>query len=184
MSVTAEFPAAECVLTRAEVEQGLDQLASGLQVLVDEFDCILLGVLNGGMFPLIHLADRLQGDFLLDYCHATRYQGGTRGNELEWLCKPGLAMEGRTVIVIDDIWDEGTTLAAVAEYCRNSGAAAVATAVLIIKERARPDNAIPPDFDAGLFVPDRYVFGCGMDLNHRWRHLAEVYALTAEGSGE
>jgi len=178
------FPPAEVVLRRADVEAGLDQLAKGLQVLIDEFDCVLLGVLNGGLYPLMRLADRLDGNFLIDCCHATRYQGGRTGGELEWLLRPSIDLKGRTVIVIDDIWDEGLTLTAVADYCAQAGAMAVATAVLLVKDRKRPAEAVPPDFDAGLSVPDRYVFGCGMDLDYRWRHLHDVYALLEDGEQE
>jgi hypoxanthine phosphoribosyltransferase len=53
----------------------------------------------------------------------------------------------------------------------------VATAVMVIKDRSR-NPAIPlPDFDTGMRVPDVYVFGCGMDLYERWRHLPAIYGL-------
>jgi hypoxanthine phosphoribosyltransferase len=174
------FPDADELLSAAEVEAGIQCLASKIQPLIETTDCLLLGVLTGGMFPLVHLAQTLNGNFLVDYCHATRYHGGTQGGELHWLQEPVLSLQGLTVIIVDDIWDEGTTLAAVADYCRQAGAAKVLTAVLLIKDRERSTRFAPPDFDAGLQVPDRYVFGCGMDLDNRWRHLSSVYALKAE----
>ncbi len=177
---SAGFPLAEQVLSSAEVQAGLAQLAGQIQPLLETTnDCLLLGVLAGGMFPLVHLAEALKGDFLVDYCHATRYRGGLQGGELSWLKKPQLSLQGLTVIIVDDIWDEGSTLNAVADYCRKAGAKNVLTAVLIIKDRDRPVGWTPPDFDSGLRVPDRYVFGCGMDFNNRWRHLSAVYALTS-----
>ena len=174
---SAPLKTAELVLSAAEVTAGIERLATGLQVLIDSEDCVLLGVMNGGLIPLARLAERLQGDFLIDYCHATRYRGAREGGQLVWERTPSLSLNDRCVIVIDDIWDEGTTLAEVAAHCAAAGAAAVATAVLFIKDRPRSENAVPPDFDAGLHVPDRYVFGCGMDLDKRWRHLPAVYAL-------
>jgi hypoxanthine phosphoribosyltransferase len=174
------FPEADELLSTAQVKAGVQHLTRQIQPLVETADCLLLGVLTGGMFPLVHLAQALHGNFLVDYCHATRYQGGVQGGELHWLKEPGLSMQGLTVIIVDDIWDEGTTLAAVADYCRQAGAAEVRTAVLFIKERERNSCFAPPDFDAGLQVPDRYVFGCGMDFENRWRHLTSVFALRAE----
>lgn len=171
------FPAAEEIIGTAEVEAGLDRLAAKLQPHVANGDCILLGILTGGIFPLLRLAERLTGDFRIDFCHASRYLGSTTGGELQWRAEPRLDLEGATVIVIDDIYDAGKTLAAVADYCQSKGAAETRTAVLFIKDCARAADARPPDFDAGLRVPDRYVFGCGMDLHERWRHLPSVYAL-------
>jgi hypoxanthine phosphoribosyltransferase len=182
-TLPAGFPEADELLTAKQVQAGLERLAGQIQPLIETRDCLLLGVLTGGMFPLVHLAQALHGDFLLDYCHATRYRGELKGGELSWLKEPGLSLQGLTVIIVDDIWDEGTTLAAVADFCRKAGAFEVLTAVLLIKDRDRPEGIAPPDFDAGLRVPDRYVFGCGMDFNNRWRHLSSVYALVSGEGG-
>ncbi len=178
---TSVLADAEEIFSPAEVARGLDLLAARLQPVIDMADCVLIGVLTGGMFPLIHLAERLRGDFEIDYCHATRYAGGTQGRTLVWLERPHVALAGRTVIVVDDIYDAGTTLHAVAEYCAQEDAARVCTAVMVVKERARAAAVPPPEFTTGLRVPDRYVFGCGMDLHGRWRHLTAIYALKGNG---
>ena len=168
---------ADEILSSSEVNAGFDSLATHLQPIIDTADCILLGILNGGMFPLVHLAERLHGDFVIDYCHATRYAGGTKGQVLVWLERPHIDVANKTIIIVDDIYDEGTTLRAVAEHCRQDGAAQVYTAVMLVKDRERDPEIPLPDYVTGLIVPDRYVFGCGMDLYGRWRHLTAVYAL-------
>lgn len=172
---------AELLLSADAVAQGIQRLAEQVQPVVDKGNCLLLGVLTGGMFPLVHLAELLQGDFLIDYCHATRYSGGTEGGEMCWERTPGFSLEGQDVVVVDDIYDAGETLAEVAKFCRANGAASVRTAVLVIKDRDRAAATPLPDFDAGLIVPDRYVFGCGMDVHNRWRHLTAIYALADTG---
>ncbi|HJP03667.1 MAG: hypoxanthine-guanine phosphoribosyltransferase [Chromatiales bacterium] len=175
------FPAAKKIIDAGQVEAGLDRLAAKLQPHIDKSDCVLLGILTGGLFPLIRLADRLTGNFRIDFCHASRYLGNTTGGELQWRVGPRLDLKGASVIVIDDILDEGTTLSTVAGYCDQQGAAETHTAVLFIKDCKRPAGIKSPDYDAGLMVPDQYVFGCGMDLHERWRHLSSVYALREEG---
>jgi hypoxanthine phosphoribosyltransferase len=131
----------------------------------------------------VRLSDRLRGDFVVDYCHATRYEGGTEGRTLQWLAQPHAEIADRNVVIIDDIFDAGITLQAVADFCRQAGARHVVTAVMVVKDRPRSASMELPDFTTGLKVPDRYVFGCGMDLAGRWRHLPEIYALSADKSG-
>ena len=111
--------------------------------------------------------------------HATRYRGDVRGQELEWIARPRTPLEGRTVLVLDDILDEGVTLAAILEDCRAQGARAVHSAVLVDKRIGRPRTLERADF-TGLSVPDRYVFGFGMDYRGYLRNLPAIYAV-AEG---
>ncbi|HHQ13470.1 MAG TPA: hypothetical protein ENK16_00425 [Chromatiales bacterium] len=122
------------------------------------------------------MAGRLEGNYELDYCHLTRYRGRESGGQLEWVRKPAAAMDGRTVLIVDDIYDEGMTLEHLRNECIRLGAARVVTAVLVAKTHGRDQGRRRPDF-TGLTVPDRYVFGAGMDYRHRWRHLPAIYAL-------
>jgi hypoxanthine phosphoribosyltransferase len=176
------FPVADEIVTATDLATGFDRLAQAVQPLVDRGDCILLAVMTGGFYPLIRLADRLHGDFLIDYCHATRYAGATEGGMLDWRELPHLNLAGRTVILVDDIYDAGITLQAVAGYCREAGAVQVSTAVMVVKDRQRAADMPAPDFTTGLRVPDRYVFGCGMDVYGRWRHLPAIYALADQSA--
>jgi hypoxanthine phosphoribosyltransferase len=173
------FPAATMVFSEAEVEQAYQYLAAELQPLVSTGDCVLIGVLMGGMIPLVQLAGRLTGDFLIDCCQVSRYRGGVKGGEPEWILAPQASLEGKTVLLVDDIYDEGVTLEHVVSAVLRRGALRVVSAVLIRKRHKRAKERIRPDF-IGLEVDDHYVFGCGMDYQHRWRHLPAIYALTDE----
>jgi len=79
------------------------------------------------------------------------------------------------VLVLDDVLDEGGTLAAIREKLLAAGAARVLSAVLVDKDlgRAKPATA---DF-VGVKLPNRYLIGCGMDAGGAWRNLPEIYAL-------
>ena len=107
----------------------------------------------------------------------TRYGNTTRGSEIDWRLAPGEDVRGRTVLVLDDILDEGVTLAAVRDRLAELGARRVLTAVLADKDLGRPKPVVP-DF-VGVRVPDRYVFGFGMDAYGAWRNLPAIYALGA-----
>lgn len=165
-----------------EVDAAFGRLASALQPLVDTAPCTLLGVLMGGLLPLARIAGLLRGDFLLDCCRISRYGDATEGGALQMPWAPRLPMTGRTVIIIDDIFDQGVTLEYAAAHCRLAGAAHVLTAVLVSKRHGRQLTAFRPDH-AGLEVGDAFVFGAGMDYRQHWRHLAAIHALDAAMEG-
>ena len=173
------FPDASLVVSESEVDQAYRQLAARLQPLISTEECVLVGVLMGGMIPTARLAGILTGDFLLDCCQVSRYRGGVKGGTLEWILTPKAVLEGKTVVLVDDIYDEGITLDYVVSALLERGASRVVSVVLIRKRHDRAKGRISPDF-VGLEVDDHYVFGCGMDFQHRWRHLPAIYALKDE----
>ena len=168
---------AERLFDRTQVDAAYDRLAVEITKLLQDRAPIVLAVLTGGLVPTGHLVTRLLFPLQLDYLHATRYQGQTRGRELTWIAPPSIPMAGRTVLVVDDILDEGLTLEAILDYCREQGAAAVYSAVLVEKQHDRRPAHIKADFK-GLEVDDRYVFGCGMDYMGYLRNLHEIYAIS------
>jgi hypoxanthine phosphoribosyltransferase len=173
------FPDASLVISESEVDQAYRQLAARLQPLVSTGECVLVGVLMGGMIPTARLAGMLTGDFLLDCCQVSRYRGGVKGGTPEWILAPRAVLDGKTVVLVDDIYDEGITLDYVVSALLERGASRVVSAVLVRKRHDRAKGRICPDF-VGLEVDDHYVFGCGMDFQHRWRHLPAIYALKDE----
>jgi len=136
---------------------------------------LALTVMNGGLYFAGQLLPQLKFSLETDYVHATRYDGKTASKKIAWLAEPTPKVKGRNILLLDDILDEGHTLAAIRDKCLDLGALDVKIAVLTEKllGRAKPINA---DY-VGLTLPNRYVFGCGMDINGWWRNLPEVRAL-------
>lgn len=137
---------------------------------------VFLTVMNGGLILAGHLALACRTDFLFDYVHATRYRSGTEGSQLQWVATPRTALRGRQVLLVDDILDEGKTLAEIRQWCLDHDAAEVAIAVLCRKDHERCVAGISADF-TGVIVPDRYVYGFGMDYQEHGRNLDGIYAL-------
>jgi hypoxanthine phosphoribosyltransferase len=165
----------DIVFTAAEVAQALDQMSNALQERLAGQSVLLLCVMRGGLYLAGQLMQRLQLPAKLDYLQANRYHG-TAGSDIVWSKKPEFDLKEQTVVVLDDILDEGLTLAEVVRYCQSAGAKQVLTAVLTEKENGLP-KPIKADV-VGLNVPNRYVFGCGMDVYGWWRNLPEIRALT------
>ncbi|MDX1697055.1 MAG: hypoxanthine-guanine phosphoribosyltransferase [Thiohalobacterales bacterium] len=160
----------------AEVHAALDRMAAGITAAIGDTLPVVLCVLTGGIIPTGHLLTRLAFPLEIDYLHATRYRGETSGQEVHWVSEPGISLEGRTVLVVDDILDEGHTLAEVLAFCRDSGASDIYTAMLIQKRHGRRATGVRADF-VGLEVEDRYVFGFGMDYRGYLRNLNGIFAL-------
>jgi hypoxanthine phosphoribosyltransferase len=162
------------------IHAALDRMAADIEAAVAGTVPVVLVVLTGGIIPAGHILTRLSFPLEIDYLHATRYRGNTRGEQdVEWACESRIPLEGRTVLVIDDILDEGNTLQTVTDYCHRSGASRVCTAVLIEKHHDRRLPGVSADV-VGLGVEDRYVFGFGMDYKGYLRNLNGIYALGPE----
>ena len=146
----------------------------------DSFVPVFLTVMHGALPFAGQLALELGArglDLQFDYLHATRYRGSNQGGELVWKHRPATALYGRRVLIADDILDEGHTLAEVRRWCIEQGATDVRIAAMTVKDHDRCVAGIRADY-VGLHLPDRYVFGFGMDYSEQGRNLPAIYALT------
>ena len=169
---------AELLYNASTVEKAISQMAESITKVLINKNPLVFTVMNGGLVVAGKLLTQLPFPLESVYLHATRYRNTTHGGELNWLVKPQQPIENRTILIIDDILDEGHTLAAIIDYCRTQGAKDVYTAVLVNKNhnrKARPDLKV--DF-VGLNIEDRYIFGFGMDYCGYWRNANGIYACT------
>lgn len=172
--------ASSLVAGREEVQAAVKRMAHEINAYYGDRSIILLAVMTGAIIPAAWVAARLGMPLRMDFIHATRYQGQTHGGELDFRVPPRLNLSGEDVLVVDDIYDVGLTLELIERYCLARGARSVNSAVLVRKLHGRETAGEPPRF-IGMDVPDKYVFGCGMDVYEHWRHLEEIRAL--EGGG-
>lgn len=168
---------ADCLFDQQQVHAAIDVMADKITAVLKDTNPLLLCLMSGAMVIGGKLLPRLHFPLQLDYIHATRYRQSTSGFELEWIVKPRHDLKDRTVLIIDDILDEGITMHEVLQYCRSQGVKAVYSAVLVEKHH---DRRQPPELKAdfvGLDVPDRYVFGYGMDYKGYLRNAPGIYAV-------
>jgi hypoxanthine phosphoribosyltransferase len=167
---------AELLCPAEAVTAALDSMATAITSCIRDRDPVIMIVMNGALIPAAHLLSRLQFPLQIDYLHVSRYRGATEGGKLHWIVWPKISVKDRTVLVIDDIFDEGTTLKAILEHLGHAGAQEVYSAVLVNKMHDRKEPGLVVDF-IGLEVGNRYVFGCGMDYKDYWRNLSDIYAV-------
>lgn len=169
------FAEADLVCSSTEVQAAIARIAGEIAPVLADAYPLVLTVMGGGVVFAGQLLPQLIFPLECDYLHATRYGDVTVGTQLQWIVEPRTPVRGRTVLVLDDILDEGVTLAAIRSRLLEMGAARCLLAVLAIKETGRP-KPVAADF-VGLRLPDRFVFGCGMDAKGAWRNLPAIYAV-------
>jgi len=158
-----------------EVEGAIRRLAAEIEAEYRERYPLLLAVMGGAVVFAGQLLPRLRFPLDFDYIHVSRYGTATQGGGLEWRVAPPQHVSGRAVLVVDDILDGGQTMRAIRDRLLELGASSVQCAVLVEKTLSR-DKPIAADF-VGLRIPDRFVFGCGMDAKGFWRNLPEIRAM-------
>ena len=170
---------AEILFSAEEVSKAVSRVAQEITEKLGDTTPLLLCVMTGGVPFAADLMSQLDFPLEFDYLHVTRYGQETAGGALSWRSAPWTSVKDRIVIVLDDILDEGVTLAAIVERMKQLGAKACYTAVATDKLNGKP-KPIKADFVA-LTVPDRFVFGYGMDVRGTWRNLPAIYAMKEEG---
>ena len=166
---------AELIQSALSVEQAISSIAKQINEDYVDNNPIVLCVMGGGLVFAGQLLPKLTFPLEFDYVQATRYHGTHANQKLTWVIKPKESIKNRNVLILDDILDEGVTLKAIADSCLSLGAKSVKTSVLVEKILGKT-KPISADY-LGLTVPNRYVFGCGMDVNGWWRNLPAIYAL-------
>lgn len=160
-----------------EVIAAINRLAAEITDRLMDARPVVICVMNGGLIFAGQLLTRLTFPLELTYAHATRYGNETSGGGLNWIVRPVSDLCGRTVLLLDDILDEGVTLDAIAGWCREQGAAELLTAVLVHKNH---DRKVAPGLRAdftGIETGDRFLFGYGLDYKGYWRNAPGIYAV-------
>ena len=166
---------AEMIRTTDEVQAAVHRVAAQINVTLREQHPLVLSVMGGAVVFAGQLLPLLDFPLDFDYLHVSRYGDRKQGGTLHWKVAPGESVAGRVVLVLDDILDEGETLAEIRRRVLELGAAAFYSAVFADKQKNRP-RPVRADF-TGMELPDRFVFGFGMDIKGAWRNLPAIYAL-------
>ena len=165
----------ELVASAEEVQAAVRRLAAEIEQRLANTYPMVLAVMGGAVVFAGQLLPQLRFPLDFDYIHASRYGAATRGAGVDWKVSPPGLVKGRAVLVVDDILDHGETMSVIRDRLLELGAAEFYCAVLVEKTLGIK-KPIAADF-IGLRIPDRFVFGCGMDAKGFWRNLPEIRAM-------
>ena len=157
------------------VREAVVRIAGEISAKLKDAFPVVLSVMGGAAIFTGQLLPLLRFPLEFGAIEVTRYNNDIQGREITWRLPPRDNVRDRVVLVVDDILDEGITLAAIRMRLLEMGAAEVYSAVFADKAIGRP-KPITADF-VGVTVPNRYVFGFGMDAYGLWRNLPAIYAL-------
>lgn len=166
---------ARVVVSEVEIEAALGRLAQDITDRLADRRPVVIAVLQGGLIVTGHLLVRLPFALDCDYVHVGRYGHETSGAELRWIAGPTVNLAGRSVLLVDDILDEGITLAAIRQRLLELGAREVLVAAFALKSLPGR-RGLEPDF-FGVHVPNEFVCGFGMDADGGWRNLPAICVL-------
>jgi hypoxanthine phosphoribosyltransferase len=158
-----------------EVQAAVRRVAAEIEQRLSTAYPLVLAVMGGAVIFAGQVLPLLRFPLDFDYIHASRYGAATRGAGVDWKVTPPDLARGRTVLVLDDILDHGETMSVIRERLLALGAKEFYCAVLVEKMLGK-QKPIAADF-VGLRIPDRFVFGCGMDAKGYWRNLPEIRAM-------
>jgi hypoxanthine phosphoribosyltransferase len=170
--------AAELLCPADAVTRAVRRVAAEITAALEAANPLVLSVMSGAVVFTGQLLPLLGFPLDVDYVHLTRYGAATVGGRIEWKMFPAAKITGRVVLIIDDILDEGHTLAEIRRRVLEAGATRFYAAVFADKAIGKV-KPIAADF-IGITVPNRYVFGFGMDVKGAWRNLPAVYAVKQE----
>jgi hypoxanthine phosphoribosyltransferase len=166
---------AELVCSAERVEQSIVDVAARITEAYRDRFPVVLCVMNGAVFFCGKLLPMLRFPLTFDYVHASRYGAQTSGGRIHWRMLPQPVVRDRDVIIVDDILDAGETLRDIKAKVSAAGARSCAVAVLADKRLDRP-KPITAEY-VGVEIPNRFVFGCGLDVSTYWRNLPAIYAV-------
>ena len=156
------------------IMDAVERLAMEINKHFADKDPILLCVLNGSFMFFSDLVRRLTIEHQVDFVKVSSYGNAETPGTITWLLKPTLDIKGRYIIVVDDILDTGKTAKFIESSLQMNGAKQVWICVLLSKIANRKVSVFCPL--VGLIIDDHFVYGYGLDLEGRERHLVSIHA--------
>jgi hypoxanthine phosphoribosyltransferase len=165
------------LLTEEQIHTGIQQLSGQIEAHYHGKPLTIVGVLIGSVVLLADLIRLLNIPLRVDLIQARSNRGtntrpGPLAVDLELLAT---SVQGRDVLLVDDIFDTGHTLWELVPQIDELGPSSVRTAVLLSKQ-GRCEFNIKPDF-VGFEIPNEFVVGYGLDYNDQYRNLPYIAAL-------
>ena len=167
------------LLSEEEIKARVQVLGDQLYDAFHDKNPLFVGVLKGCFIFMADLVRAAQLKSELEFIGVSSYQNGTKSSGVVQITRDLQEdINGRDVIIVEDILDSGNTLEFLKKYLMAKGAASV-TIVTLLDKPARREKAITADY-AGFVVPDEFVVGYGLDYAQQYRNMPYIGVLKPE----
>ena len=161
------------LINEKELHSRIDEIAKQIEKEYKGKEITLICILKGSVFFTVDLAKRINGDVKLEFIRVSSYNDGTESSgEIKMKLDLKDSIQGKDVIVIEDIIDTGRTLAYLIEYLKMKKPNSVKLCALLDKPDRRVID-VKVDY-TGFQIPDKFVVGYGLDFDERYRNLPYV----------
>ncbi|MHB0870318.1 MAG: hypoxanthine phosphoribosyltransferase [Chloroflexota bacterium] len=168
------------MISQEELQARVQQLGRQLKEDYAGRNLLLLGVLKGAVVFLVDLARAIDLPLQMDFMAVSSYGTSTQSSGVVRILKDlDAAVDGRDILVVEDIIDTGLTLRYILDNLAMRNPASVKVCALLVKEKGRPEG-IKADY-VGFEIPDEFVVGYGLDYAELYRNLPFIGVLGEEG---
>jgi len=171
------------LISSADIQQKIREMGKQIRRDFPGEHLILVGVLKGAVLFLADLARQIPGEVTFDFITVSSYGKDTKSSGQVKLNKDlDSSIEGKVVIVVEDILDTGLTLQYLLRVLQQRKPKSLKVAALLDKQERRVAD-VRADY-VGFVIPDEFVVGYGLDYAERYRNLPDVGVLTLPGGPE
>jgi len=158
-----------------EIDKAINKIAQQLNKDYEQDPPVILVTLNGAMVFAADLLKQLQFSSIVSCIKLTSYQGTHTTDHVKTLIGLNEEVEGKNVLIIEDIVDTGNTYQTLVNLLQEKGAKEIRIATLTMKQDAYR-LSLPVHY-VGIYIPDKFVIGRGLDYNGLGRNLNDIYQL-------
>ena len=167
----------EILISEAEIAKRIAELGAELTAAYRGKPLTVIGIMNGATVFAADLLRRLDLPVFYDTIAIESYSGLKSSGNISFRAMPKLQVNGRHLLILDDVLDTGRTLLALRERFTCEGARSVRFCVAVEKDLPRPDGLQHADWK-GFLIPDHYIVGYGMDADESYRNLPDICRLS------
>jgi len=165
----------ELLLSEKEISEKVKEIAEEVTRSLRNEKVVIVGVLKGALFFMADLLRELKFSFVYDFIQVKSYEGMQTTGSIKVLKEPNCDINGKTVLIVEDILDTGLTLSFIRDYLIEKGAKKVYVCALLDKKKKRLKE-IKADF-VGFEIDDQFVVGYGLDCDEKMRELKDIFIL-------